>query len=220
MLLSRLCYEAIKAAKFLDDPEFTYEGFRSGRFDGNRDYSRETANVFFPVNGAIRRLCALGKVPPVSEPRVVYGDGRVDMSGIGGGAVRSIASRLPDGTVERLPFDSGTDAGGNAWARVANPTGEPFPAVVTWDREIPEFGRGDFDYPEEGEHRDVELCDYGLSETACHIAAEYAKGELFMAYDPDMGQSAMKSAEAMMATLPGFGDGPGQRFVRSAYGPY
>ena len=216
MLLSRVCFEAVKAAKFLDDPEFTYEGFRSGRFNGDRDYSLEASNVFFPVNSAVKRLQALGKIPLASELRAVGEGGEVEISGIRASSVTAVSRPSGKGSYLALPFESGTGASGEGWLSVPNPGGKPFLALVSYEREIPDFGPGDFSYPEsgEGEGKDVELADYGLSEAACHAVAEYAKGELFTAYDPDMGSQAMNRAEALFAALPTVDGAPGRKRIR------
>ena len=63
MLLSRLVYNAIKSVKYLDDKNFTYDGFKKGDFDDDVDYSSEINNVYDSLNRVIHELSDAHKIP-------------------------------------------------------------------------------------------------------------------------------------------------------------
>jgi len=62
MNLSNLVFNAVKNVKYLEDSNFSYDGFIRGEFDNDMDYANSINNVFAPLNEAIHRLSDMNKI--------------------------------------------------------------------------------------------------------------------------------------------------------------
>lgn len=201
MLLSRLVYEAVKATKMLDDPEFTYEAFRTGFYDAERDYSAEIANAMGPINEAVARLSDGGKIPLRTEWNLPVGkDGFCDTRPASGQLAEHPAREIECAFVrKRDGYSSLPYRYGPGWLIVLGP--HPDLVGIQYREDIRRFSSDDWDY-RDGADKDVELDDYGLNNASCAYIAEYAAAQLFRTVDPSMASDRLARAELCFSGLP------------------
>lgn len=203
MKLSTLAYDVVKNVKYLDDFGFTYNAFIEGKYDGDPDYSNSINNAFAPINEAIHRLSDMDKVAFEVEAMPVI-DGNI-------GDLTAIRKEKPikkikcvfamDGSSYRaLPF---REKGMNQ-VFLLTPLARNEAAYVQFSRDIKPFSKDDIYYFTDGTEvtqNDVELSDYGISETACGYIIEYAQGKLQEQIAPELANMHLTRAEQYIADL-------------------
>lgn len=191
MLLSKLVYLTIKNAIYFDDASFTFLTFKQGLFDQDSNYAKNINNVFTPINEAIARLSDLEKIPYCVEEVEIKDitNSIIDLAKFSRSPkqVISIAQMYKDGSyrvLEWRPF-------GLNKIRIVNGIDCMVPVVVEFKEDIPQFDEESFSYLYEDEVeecvKDMELKDFGISDTMCNFIMEYAMGKLT---EPDMPELA------------------------------
>lgn len=204
MKLSELAYYVVKNVKYLDDYGFTYEAFKAGGYDGDQDYSNSINNALAPINEAIHRLSDRDKVAFQSVEGLGVADGcLLDLSELrdetGERAIRvkkikSVYGRSK-GSYRALAFREL----GKRKVLLLTPLEKGEAVGIQVSEDIPAFRRGDFSHFEDSDgtvtETDVDLFDYGLSETACDYIIEYAQGKLQEQIAPELANMHLTRAE-------------------------
>ena len=198
MKLSRLVYLAVKNVVYLDNQGFTYEAFISGAYDDDIDYSTSINNVFIPLNKAIHRLSDRGKLPTYSHELPKQSTGDYDLKNIKNdiNEIKNVYYFDPYYGYERVDFRTvGADK-----LVVLKPSNKKL--YIEYVKDIPHFDRDSFNYDENGnEVVDVNLKDYGITDTMCSYIIEYVKGNLLELIDPSLAMVYLNRAEEYMADL-------------------
>jgi len=186
MLLSKLVYLTVKNTVYFDDKSFNFQNFKRQAFEDSPDYAQNIVNAFTPINEAIARLSDLEKIP--------YRVDEVAVSDISNGVIQfaklkkpvkeivSVAQLYGDSEYRLLEWR----AFGIDQIRVASPIDPYRPVVVEYKEDIPQFDESSYDYGfeiEGGEYietysDDVELKDFGITDSMCNFIMEYAQGKL------------------------------------------
>lgn len=197
MKLSKLTYNVVKNVKYLDDFGFTYEAFKAGEYDGDQDYSNSINNAFAPINEAIHRLSDRDKIAFSFQYGVPIIDGSfADLSQIAR-KIKKIKCvfAMSGGDYRALAF---REMGGKRLF-IMTPLLKGEAVGIQFSEDIPSFSRDDFSYfadeSEDVTESDVELLDYGVSETACDYIIEYAQGKLQEQIAPELANMHLTRAE-------------------------
>lgn len=197
MKLSKLAYNVVKNVKYLDDFGFTYEAFKAGEYDGDQDYANSINNAFAPINEAIHRLSDRDKIDFAFQCDLPIIDGSfVDLSAITK-KIKKIkcAFAISDGDYRTLAFREL----GSKKLFIMTPLRKNERIGIQFSEDIPAFERSDFSYfaDETGAvtETDVELFDYGISETASDYIIEYAQGKLQEQIAPELANMHLTRAE-------------------------
>lgn len=186
MKLSKLIYLAVKNVIYFDDMSFTYEAFLQGSFDEDPDYSINIQNAFSPLNEALSRLSDLERIPYRVETLENIVNGIADLSNLSHKVkeVISVAQTSGNRTLKIVNRPFGVDK-----VMLASPYNRRFPVYIEYKEDLPVFSRDDFEYytlNDEGlpellpadQIRDIELNDYGISNSMCNYLMEYMAGRL------------------------------------------
>ena len=203
MLLSQLVFQAVKNVKYIDDTDFNVDDFRIGTYIINRDldYINSINNVFAPLNEAIHRLSDRGKI---KNKTTCLGMGKTTYElpvnpDTKTSDVKSILNAFvldEDMNYLRLPFrEFGRD---KVIVQIGGFTNSPI--WIEYQQDIPHFDYTSFDYSN-GNEIDVELKDYGISDTACSYIIEYVQGRLNETIAPELANMHITRAEQYFEDL-------------------
>jgi len=197
MLLSKLVYLSIKNVIYQNDGTFTYESFMNGNFDNDIDLSMQINNAFSPLNEAIARLNDLNRIPYRFEKKTpsIYGEIETgefshDVKEIIGVMQNNeaIAFKQLGSTLYLEKFDSSKEA------------------IIEYKEDIKFFTSEDLvelDYDELGGYEDhnIDLKQFGLSDSMCNYIIEYVKGKLLEPIAPELANLHITTAEQYFAAL-------------------
>lgn len=220
MKLSELVYQCVKNAVYYDDASFTYEQFLRGLYDGDPIYATNIENAYGPINEAIMRLGDLERIPYKVENAYAT-KGFFSKSELKS-RCRSIVGvgTVKDGEIMALDFRELGDkvivhgiGSGNV--------------MVEYKEDIPRFGKDSISYqyvPNEtdgytqmGEPIDVELRDYGITDSMCGAIIEYVKGNLNEQVSAEIANMHLTRAEQYFANIEPAKSALRQNVVRSVY---
>ena len=194
MKLSKLAYLCVKNAIYYDDSSFTYEKFLEINTDNSNsenyiDYDTFVNNVFNPLNEAIARLNDLEKIPYKVVNVADYLEGnQIDIRELSVKEVINVAQMTND-TYKKLNFRELS----NTHVIITTPfvKSKQYPIFIEYKVDIPYFTREDIpqllnvttEYDStsniiEATTTDVDLKDYGISDSMCNFIIEYVRGRL------------------------------------------
>ena len=179
MKLSELVFHCVKNVIYRDDTSFYYENFLEGNFNDDVDYAANIFNAFAPINEAIARLSDLERIPyRVEECNIV--DNIIDLNKCKYPVkeVVGVAENSWQGlqVVEHRPFGLG-----KVYIPNYNNYAETF---IEYKEDIPYFSNLDYSYTKNSNYElkeitDVNLRDYGISDSMCNYIIEYVMGRLY-----------------------------------------
>lgn len=223
MLLSRLVYNAIKSVKYLDDKNFTYDGFKKGDFDDDVDYSSEINNVYDSLNRVIHELSDAHKIP-FKVAKVYKGeDNLVPINGYG----LSIKTIVNIFYLDKDIGDYVKLEHRNVGTEKLFILGEcPDELYIEYIEDIPNFDEDSYKYASsleeeqdvEFEEYDVDLKNYGINETMCSYIELYVKGALFMDISPDQGVYMQNEAKRQISNLDEYQTTFAQKKIKKVFG--
>lgn len=197
MKLSNLVFNAVKNVKYLEDSNFSYDGFIRGDFDNDLDYANSINNVFAPLNEAIHRLSDMNKISFCIErlptPNL---NNVIDIQALSYD-IKKIVNifTLEKGDYQKI---SHREFGRNKILLINNQRNSN-EYYIEYIQDIPNFSRNDIYYFEDTEdvvdQRDVELKDYGISDTMCSYIIEYCQGKLLEPIAPELANLHLTRAE-------------------------
>lgn len=187
MKLSELVYECVKNVKYLDDPNFTYESFMLGDYDNDMDYSNSINNVFTPLNTAIHRLSDRRKIKNEIVLLGALPINRIfDISDFKLNIKKVLNIFCIDNNNYRKieHRELGKD-------KIFLPNASMFNVYyMEYVQDIKRFNKSDFykRIDDEGneEVKDIELKDYGITDTMTSYIIEFVKGLLLETIAPEM----------------------------------
>ena len=207
MLLSKLAYECVKNVIYLNDTSFNEEDFLLGNFDSDPDYDTHINNVFNPLNEAIARLSDLERIPyKVKKVNFINGTKTIDLNNLlqteeaqDTANVKELhaVGQLFQGEPEFLEAKLVGDE-----VLVIDKVHSNLPIYIEYKEDIPYFSRLDIpnrvysSNDEELEENDVDLKDYGISDSMCNFIIEYVQGKLFEQIEPSLANMHVTRAEA------------------------
>ena len=219
MYLSRLIYECVKNVIYLGDEGFTYESFVAGDYDNNLDYATSINNVFTPLNKAIHRLSDRNKIK-----NKVVGIGMVGVNGLADISdyskdikkITNVFSLSSNGMYFRNEFrEYGRDK-----IVIMNPSSSSV-YYMEYMQDIKHFTRDDFFKKEiadnEYEERDIDLKEYGITDTICSYIIEFVQGHLLENIDSSLANMHRAHAEQCFDDLETQQTSFSQRVVHKAY---
>lgn len=197
MKLSNLVFNAVKNVKYLEDTNFSYDGFIRGEFDSDMDYANSINNVFAPLNEAIHRLSDMNKIsfcierlPSPSANKLI------DIQALSYD-IKTIVNVfiLIDGDYQKVNH---REFGRNKILLIDAPS-DNYEYYIEYIQDIPNFSRDDIYYFEDTENvidqRDFELKDYGITDTMCSYIIEYCQGKLLEPIAPELANLHLTRAE-------------------------
>lgn len=197
MKLSLLVYNVVKNVKYLDDFGFTYEAFKKGDFDGDQDYSNSINNAFAPINEAIHRLSDRDKIPFILQEGITVLDGTMaDLSSVDRKIkkIKCVYARAGE-DYRAIPFREM----GKKTLLLLSPVRKGETLGIQFAEDIRPFSRSDYSYFADNNgyvnETDVDLDDYGISETACCYITEYAQGKLQEQIAPELANMHITRSE-------------------------
>lgn len=215
MKLSELAYNCVKNVNHYDDDGFTYEQFLyindPAVNDDNEsdyfDYSVAVSNVFAPINEAISRLSDLDRIPYRVE-EIAEENGVVNLANLLCNCKEVV--NVANSNYKRLPF---TPFGINK-IRITRPNKLRAESIfgdnnnsnilyVEYKEDIPYFTRDDItasvdlgnDSISWDNDKDVDLREYGITDSMCNYIIEYAKGVLLEQIDAQLANMHITRAE-------------------------
>lgn len=207
MLLSKLVYLCIKNVIYLNDSSFNYEAFLGGNFDSDPDYDTNINNVFSPLNEAIARLSDLERIPYKVEQVKLKKDTRYvetdnltqeteenDKISINVKEVHAIGQFVQD-KPKIIEFKQ---VGNKVF--IVGDINSYLPIYIEYKEDIPHFSRDDIPeqyYSTENEldDDDVDLKEYGISDSMCNYIIEYVQGKLEEQIEPSLANMHITRAE-------------------------
>lgn len=211
MNLSKLVYLCVKGTTYFDNyGNFTYDQFMDGNFTNDPDYATAISNVFIPLNEAISRLNDMDKLPyAISE--VTPNDNVVDISALNAKEVINFGQVYVDKIyntaqyyrLEYRPF------GTNKYILKAYNRPSIYGSVLCeYKKDIPQFDMSYISYdPEEEqdydetEATDVDLKEYGITDSMTPYIQEYVKAMLLEQIDPSLANMHRTVAEQYFANI-------------------
>lgn len=205
MKLSLLAYQVVKNIKYLQDFNFTYEAFRKGEYNNDSDYSNSINNLFAPINEAIHRLSDMQKIKTVIDfVGVLENKNFLSLKPITKN-IKSIVSvfYMYNNQYCKVDFrELGADK-----LLILNTNLIPSNATfyVQYFEDIKHFSPLDIAYVEQVntddysitilEDNDVELKDYGITDTMCSYIIEYCQGKLQETIAPELANLHLTRSE-------------------------
>lgn len=197
MKLSNLVFNAVKNVKYLEDSNFSYDGFIRGDFDNDMDYANSINNVFAPLNEAIYRLSDMNKISfCIERLPTPNANNVIDIQALSYD-IKKIVNifSLEKGDYQKI---SHREFGRNKILLINNQRNSN-EYYIEYIQDIPNFSRNDIYYFEDTEdvveQRDVELKDYGISDTMCSYIIEYCQGKLLEPIAPELANLHLTRAE-------------------------
>lgn len=216
MLLSKLVFLSVKNVIYLDDPNFVYDAFLDMQEDGyasDPDYNTHINNVFSPLNEAIARLSDLERIPyKVERVELECGTKEIDLNNLlqtddptnqKAANVKEMfaVGQMIGGKIERLRFKQI----GNRVV-VLDGVNLRYPLYIEYKEDIPQFDYGSYhyDFVEENNIRaineatkvDIDMKDYGISDSMCNYIIEYVQGKLSETIEPSLANMHITRAES------------------------
>lgn len=196
MKLSNLVFNAVKNVKYLEDSNFTCEAFIHGDYDNDMDYANSINNVFAPLNEAIHRLSDMNKisfcVEALSTPDA---NNLIDIQAQSYDIKKIVnVFFVENGNYQKVNH---REFGRNKILLIEPPSGSRT-YYMEYIQDIPNFSRNDIYYYEESdiiEQRDIDLKDYGISDTMCSYIIEYCQGKLLEPIAPELANLHLTRAE-------------------------
>lgn len=201
MKLSKLVFLSVKNVLYLNDTSFNYESFKQGYFDNDVDYALNIHNVFSPLNEAISRLSDLERLPYVIE-EVNITDGIIDLSTLNKQCKEVInVAKVINGVPIKLEHRQyiGTKIlvidYNKSYLR-----NEKYLIEYKEDIEMFDEDSYSYEYDEEGNEIvdrtiEVELRDYGITDSMCNYIIEYVQGRLQEPIAPELANMHITRAE-------------------------
>ena len=210
MKLSYLAYQVVKNVMYHEDAGFTYDAYLSGEYDADQDYANNINNAYAPINEALHRLSDMEKVAyKVAFCGTPDNQGILELAPVfssdGPGKevkIKKIVSvfRLVERTYVTASFrEMGKDKVllDGAWR------GDYY---VQFAEDIPFFKPDDVDYFRTAEEtfcqKDIDLEEYGITDTMCSYVIEYASGKLQEPIAPELSNMHITRAEQYFDDLP------------------
>lgn len=201
MKLSELVFEVVKNVVYLSDDAFQYDAFIQGDFDSDPDYKNSINNVFTPLNEAIHRLSDRGKlknkIEKIPSPNST---GLIKLPDEIRDNVKTILNifTLKKNGYEHLEF---REFGNNILLMSRVSSNEEI--YIEYEEDIRNFTRSDiFHYDEVDVANDVDLKEYGISNTMCSYIIEYCQGRLQEPLAPELANMHLTRAEQYFDDLP------------------
>lgn len=182
MLLSKLVYLAVKNVIYYDDKSFNFLNFKMSKFDSAPEYAQNIHNVFTPINEAIARLSDLNRIPFVVE--------QVNMNNIVDGVILFSNLQRKVKQIVSVAQQYGSAYRTLEWRafglnqiKIFDYINPNKPLFVEYKEDIPQFDEDSFlyEYNEDGSERyasDVDMSEYGITDSMCNFIMEYAEGKL------------------------------------------
>lgn len=218
MKISELAYRCIKEAFYMDDSGFTLEHYKDGTYYESAEYGVQINNVFSPINEAIARLNDLDKISyrvveipssAITKDDDVY---IADLSFIDNltqddgyihefKEVVNVAIKRGIGfrKLETRPFGRTKILLGKDFN---NLNGERL--FIEYKEDIPYFTEKDggiYPYNQETTDIDIELKDYGVTNSMCPYIMEYAMAKLSEDIDPSLSNMHLTRAEQYFSNI-------------------
>jgi len=218
MLLSQLVFQAVKNVKYIDDIEFNIDDFRKGTYDPDLDYRNSINNVFAPLNEAIHRLSDRNKIQNKTTclgMGVQLYDLPINQETHTLDVKKVVNAFVMDDNMNylRLPFRQlGRD---KIIISIGNLT--TFPVWIEYQQDIPHFDYTSYSY-HKNKAVDVELKDYGITDTACSYIIEYVQGKLNETIAPELANMHITRAEQYFEDLEEQQTSFDQQVVYNTYG--
>lgn len=202
MKLSHLVFDTVKNVKYLEDTNFSYDSFLRGEFDNDMDYANSINNVFSPLNEAIHRLSDMNKLSFCIEQLPSPGPNGIITIEAMEYDIKTIVSifTLDNGDYKKLNY---REFGRDKILLLNSPTNNPI--FIEYIQDIPNFSKSDIFYFEENgvviDQRDIELKEYGISDTMCSYIIEYCQGKLLEPIAPELANLHLTRAEQYFSGL-------------------
>lgn len=187
MNLSKLVFLAVKNVIYLDDEGFTYDSFLAGEYDNNIDYARSINNVFTPLNKAIHRLSDRHKIKHKVVPIGMTNNvGMLDITAYKNDVkkVVNVFTLSSSGTYYRANF---REYGRDKIAVINFSKNTTY--YMEYIQDIKYFEKDDFYVrqvtEEETISQDIDLKDYGITDTMCSYIIEFVQGHLLEPINPE-----------------------------------
>lgn len=196
MKLSNLVFNAVKNVKYLEDEHFSYNGFIRGEFNNDMDYANSINNVFAPLNEAIHRLSDMKKISfCVEKLPSPNANGIIDIQSISYD-IKTIVNVfiLDNGDYKKINH---REFGRNK-ILLTNLQSEKYQYYIEYIQDIPNFSKDDIYYFEDDnviEQRDIDLKDFGISDTMCSYIVEFCQGKLLEPIAPELANLHLTRAE-------------------------
>lgn len=203
MKLSELVFEIVKNVKYLEDSNFMYESFIRGEFDNDPDYANSINNVFAPLNEAIHRLSDLNKIRFITEKLPTPDkNGLIDISFIAYD-IKTIINvfTLSKGQYTHVEYrEFGKDK------LLLQDFCCSKELYVEYVQDIKHFSKNDIYYAEGSDEeildqRDVDLKEYGITDTMCSYIIEYGQGKLLEPIAPELANLHLTRSEQYFSDL-------------------
>lgn len=198
MKLSKLVYLCIKNVIYFDDTSFSYDEFVKGSFNSHPDYATNINNVFSPLNEAVARLSDLERIPYLVEECSIDGSGIITLSSLSKPVkdVINIAEVYKNGSYKKLAHRRFGIGKINVieYHNMYNKT------FIEYKEDIPTFDETympikNYNNEIEDNPLDVDMREYGITDSMCNYIIEYVKGKLFEQENPDISNMHITRAE-------------------------
>ena len=199
MLLSKLVYLCVKNVVYYDDSSFTYKQFKEGKFKNDPDYSTNIYNVFLPLNEALARLSDLERIPYRVEYLVYPHNNKIDIasfedkSGIKVKEIVGVAYQA-DALGIKSPVAVEFKVIGKV-IEVYSHVPQVGNLLIEFKEDLPYFDDSFFDYSDDEVYQDIELNNYGISDSMCNFIMEYVAGKLGEIISPELANMHLTRAE-------------------------
>lgn len=245
MHLTELAYNCVKNVSLFDDDGFTLEKFIEINTDSSSedyfDYSIAINNVFAPINEAIARLSDLDRIPCRVE-EMTSTNGVIDLSTLTEHPCKEVMN-VATIDLDRLPFipyginkikiTRPRKSNGHVVYNNVYPFGEiaqlesgSHKILVEYKEDIPYFTSGNLKASvsfsdESGDsiswNNEIELRDYGITDSMCNYIIEYAKGVLLEQVDAGLANMHITRAEQYFNNIRVAGQSFSQQVVTKKY---
>lgn len=205
MKLSELVFEVVKNVKYLDDIGFNLEDLVAGKYNDDLDYKNSINNAFAPINEAIHRLSDLNKIKYKTNLLPFPTNGLVQIpSEYNIGKIIAIF-KVYCGDFSNcinVPYNE-QFINGQDCLIIGNFLNDfAWNYYVQYKEDIKRFSQSDIAYNYvDNTHADVELKEYGITDTMCSYIVEYAQGKLLEPIAPELANMHITRSEQYFSNL-------------------
>lgn len=218
MLLSKLAYNVIKNVNYLDDGSFTYSQYLKKSFIGDPDHATDIVNVFNPINLAIARLNDNEKIPYRIDS-LNSDNNKLDLTKLPYPVKEVIGiAQMQDGDYKKLDCRAF-----NNQILITGPYNRNEPVYIEYKIDIPYFDDDSFNYEYGNDDelisdKDVDLREYGITDSMANYIIQYACSRLQESSAPDLAIHHLNLAETYFTALAPIYPSFSQRVVHKKYG--
>ena len=186
MKLSELVFRSVKNTIYFDDTSFSFLEFKKGTFNGDPDYALNLNNVYAPLNEAISRLSDLEKIPyqVLAVKSNMLEKNIVDLKKFENEYNTSVKEVVNVGVFNGLQCEKVPHyMFGHDKVVIEEPTNKDL--YIEFKQDIPYLDEEKYHYVYDengeevaGDSFDVDLKEYGITDSMCNYIMEYVKGNL------------------------------------------